>query len=107
MAGSISSSANVQATSPPVHPCPAQVLGWVMNRGSLLHPLTLPQFVMVVSMPFIPAEGALCTDGAAGACLLLWCMPACRQGALYATLWHKQGGGVMLEESSRSDRIAC
>lgn len=37
------------------------MLGWVMNRGSLLHhPLNLAQFVAVVSMPFIPAEGAAC-----------------------------------------------
>ncbi|PRW45129.1 Acyl- sterol acyl transferase [Chlorella sorokiniana] len=33
-----------------------KVLGWVMNRGSLLHPLNLPQFLMVASMPFIPAQ---------------------------------------------------
>ncbi len=45
---------------PPAQPVQIQpqVLGWVMNRGSLLHPLNLAQFVMVVSMPFIPAEGA-------------------------------------------------
>ena len=42
-----------------------------MNRGSLLHPLNLAQFVMVVSMPFIPAEGAfvrVCPGETAGSC---------------------------------------
>lgn len=44
-------------------PClPLQLLAWVLDRGSLTHPLTLPQWLAVYALPIIPAEG----EGGAG-----------------------------------------
>lgn len=40
-------------------PACAQILDWILNRGSLLHPsLNLPQFIAVVALPITPAAGA-------------------------------------------------
>ena len=39
----------------PVFPC--QLLAWVMDRGSLTQPLTLPQWLAVYALPIIPADG--------------------------------------------------
>lgn len=47
--------ASVEAKVP--LPSLRQVLGWVGNRGSLLFPLNLPQYMAVVSLPITPAAG--------------------------------------------------
>lgn len=36
---------------------PMQLLAWAVGRGSLTHPLTLPQWLAVYALPLIPADG--------------------------------------------------
>ena len=47
-----------------------QLLGWAMDRGSLVLPLTRGQFLAVYALPITPAEGALPPLPADAACLL-------------------------------------
>lgn len=47
-----------------------QVLGWVMNRGPLVRPLTPVQFLAVYALPITPREGACAGSRAMHLCLL-------------------------------------
>lgn len=53
------SCAELHSPTPCCRPAPSQLqlLGWVMDRGSLVRPLlTLPQFVAVYALPITPAD---------------------------------------------------